>query len=87
MEPISTDFGNVTLERLVEVYNIYKKHENRKAEKRKEFLQTEEGKKYNRDRAKSYYERNKDVIREKAKSRYVKKADQPTQPAQETPVA
>lgn len=75
MDPITTEYGTVTLERLIEVYNLYKKHENRKAEKRKEFLQTPEGKQYNRQRSKSYYERNKDVIREKARSKYVKKAD------------
>lgn len=88
MEHITTAYGQVTLERLVEVYNLYKKHESRKAEKRKEFLQTEEGKQYNRERAKSYYERNKDAIRVKARSKYVKKVDQPqAQPPQESPVA
>lgn len=84
MDSIPTEYGNVSLERLVEVYNIYKKHENRKNEKRKEFLQTPEGKEYNRQRAKSYYERNKEAIREKVRSKYVKKADRQ---GENTPVA
>ena len=84
MDSIPTEYGNVTLERLLEVYHSYKKQENRKNEKRKEFLQTPEGKEQNRQRAKSYYERNKEVIREKARSKYIKKADRQ---AAESPVA
>jgi hypothetical protein len=67
---IPTDYGDVPLHMLVHRYEAYKVQELKHREKRMEFLQTEEGKQYNRDHAKSYYERNKALVRAKAKKRY-----------------
>ena len=73
METVSTSFGDVPIEKLRHLYETYKQNEEKKAEKRRAFLQTEEGKIQNRKRAKEYYERNRDVIKAKAKAKYIPK--------------
>lgn len=67
---ITTEHGEVPLSRLVHVYNVYMAGEKRKAEKRKEFLQTDEGKAWNRVKYKCYYDKNKEKVNEKNKARY-----------------
>lgn len=56
----------VSLEQVMKVYNDYK----RRNEERSKWFQTEEGKAYNRMKAKEYYSRNKDKISEKRAKRY-----------------
>lgn len=85
METIKTAHGDVPLDKLVHLYELYKVQEDKKAAKRLAFLQTDEGKAYNRSRSKAYYEKNKEMVREKNKARYqAKKAAKETQPSQET---
>lgn len=75
-QTVKTSYGDVTLERLVHVYELYRASELRKQAKRMEFNQTEEGKALNRTRYKAYYERNREKVNEKNKARYmVKKAE------------
>lgn len=71
-----TEYGDIPLDRLIHVYNVYRASELRKQAKRYEFFQTDEGKALNRSRSKSYYERNKEKVKEKNKARYhAKKED------------
>ncbi len=56
----------VTLERVLKVFNDYK----RRNEVRAEWFKTEEGKAYNRQKAKEYYLRHKDKVLEKRAKRY-----------------
>ena len=67
---VKTSEGEVTLERLVRLYETYKKAEDKKAVKRLEFLHTPEGIEWNRARSKAYYEKNKDKVKEKNRLRY-----------------
>ena len=62
-----TNYGKVSLETLIRVYHIYKKQAENHKERRKEYLQSDEGKIWNRQKAKNYYERNKEKIMEKRK--------------------
>ena len=74
MEPtVATQYGDVPLEKLIHHYAVYREQEKKKAEKRNEFNQTEEGKELNRSRAKSYYERNRELILAKRKAKYIQK--------------
>lgn len=73
METVPTSYGDISIERLRHLYETYKRNEDKKAEKRKVFLQTEEGKVWNRQRAKEYYEKNRETIKAKAKAKYVPK--------------
>lgn len=56
----------VDVEAVMKVYNAYKR---RNAE-RSEWYKTEEGKEYNRQKAREYYLRHKDLILEKRAKRY-----------------
>jgi hypothetical protein len=78
-QTFTTDYGDISLDRLIHVYNIYRASELRKQAKRFEFFQTDEGKTINRARSKSYYERNKEKVREKNKSRYHAKKEEATE--------
>ena len=73
---IETNYGKVPLERLVQVYETYRTQEAKKAEKKKAYLQTEEGKEWNRKHSREYYAKNKERIKAKAKARYVPKKPQ-----------
>ena len=54
MESVTTAVGDVPLEKLIRHYEAYRTSEKKKQEKRAEFFRTEEGRKYQRDRAKMY---------------------------------
>lgn len=56
----------ITLDKLLHVYNNYQ----RRNEARNEWFKTEEGKAYNRLKAKEYYLRHKQTILEKRAKRY-----------------
>ena len=58
--------AGVTLEKLVAMYE----KRQTKLEKRKEFYMTEQGKAYNRAKAKEYYDAHKEEIAVKSKARY-----------------
>ena len=60
-----TDFGKVSTEELIRVYNLWKKMTKKNVEKRNEYNQTEEGKEKNRARARVYYESHRELILEK----------------------
>lgn len=62
-----TDYGKVTTEELIRVYNLWKKMTKKNVEKRNEYNQTEEGKQKNRARARVYYESHREIILEKRK--------------------
>lgn len=68
---IATAYGEVDVSVLVHHYEVYKRNEEKKYEKRMEFLMTDEGKEWNRRKSKEYYLRNKEKILEKRKSEYV----------------
>lgn len=62
----SESVPSVPMEYLMKLYEARQKQNARKAE----WAKTEEGKAYNRKKAKEYYERNKDKVLEKRKARY-----------------
>jgi hypothetical protein len=66
---VNTTYGQVPLDELVKAYEQKKKSNDAKLE----WYKTEEGKQYNRKKAKEYYERNKEKVLAKAAERY--KAD------------
>jgi hypothetical protein len=68
---VATAFGEVDESVLVHHYELYKKNEKKKYEKRLQYLTTDEGRDWNREKSNSYYERNKDKILEKRKAKYV----------------
>lgn len=61
----------VTMEQVLKVFNDYKR---RNAE-RSEWFKTEEGKAYNRQKAKEYYLRHKEKVLEKRAKRYEEDRD------------
>ena len=73
MSSVQTDLGTVSIDELVRVYILHKNANKRHQEARAKFFQTDEGKQYNRDRSKSYYERHKETVLEKRKAAYQKK--------------
>ena len=75
MSTTPTNFGEVKVDELVRVYNNYKQGLQKSQEKRKEWLQTDAGKEYNRERAAAYYNRNKETILEKRKEKYAAKKE------------
>lgn len=93
--PFPTAFGDVPIKTLVETYEAKKRAELKSKERKRSYLQTEEGKAKNRARAKAYYEKNKEAVRARVLSKYVHKRPRKTQPedppaappAQETPAA
>jgi hypothetical protein len=72
---IHTAYGDVPVEALIKSYERERTQAQKKAEKRMEFLQTDEGKEWNRGKAKAYYERNKELIAEKRKRYYAEKKE------------
>lgn len=58
---IQTAYGQVPLETLIHTYEIARRHN----EKRNDWFKTEEGRAYNRQKAKEYYARNKAKVLEK----------------------
>ena len=77
MSTVTTSFGEVPLDTLVKKYETERAREARKYEKRLEFLHTDEGKAWNRAKAKAYYERNKEKILLKRKASYQTKKETP----------
>ena len=77
MSTVATSFGEIPLEKLVKHYEAEKKREQKKAEKRLEYLQTDEGKQWNRNRSKQYYEKHKAQVLAKRKAKYVSKKHPP----------
>jgi hypothetical protein len=63
---VKTAYGDIALETLVQVYETSRRHN----EKRGEWFKTEEGKAYQRQKAKEYYERNKDKVLQKRAEAY-----------------
>lgn len=71
-QTIPTAYGEIPVERLITAFNATQRH----AERKREWLQTDEGKAYNRQRAKTYYENNKGIVLEKRARNYeVKKTE------------
>lgn len=68
---IATAYGEVDVSVLIHHYEVYKRNEEKKYEKRMEFLMTDEGKAWNRQKSKEYYLRNREKILEKRKAEYV----------------
>ena len=80
MNKIPTNFGEVEVDELVRIYNIYKRRDAKNQNRRKQVLSTEAGREKNRERSRSYYHRNKDIVLEKRKQEYQKKKnDQSTE--------
>ena len=69
--PVKTAFGEVPFEEVLRVYE--KKQES--ARVKAEWLKTDEGKEYNRQKAKEYYERHKEKVLQKRAERYEKDKD------------
>ena len=65
-----TEYGDVSVEDLVRIYNSHRRNALKHQERRSEFLQTDEGKEYNRVRAKAYYQAHKADILAKRKQQY-----------------
>lgn len=68
---ISTPYGTVPLNRLMTAFNATQRH----AERRREWLQTDQGKEYNRQKAREYYQRNKQTVLERRANAYVTQRD------------
>lgn len=66
----TTNYGDATLPELLMAFEISQKRK----EAKKAWLQTDEGKEYNRIKAKEYYNRHKETVLEKRKERYEKDA-------------
>jgi hypothetical protein len=66
----TTVFGNATLPDLLKAYE----QKQRNLEAKKAFMQTEEGKEYNKRKAKEFYLRHKAEVLAKRKERYEKDA-------------
>lgn len=65
METIHTTYGDIPLAEVIRQYERVKANNEKTNLKRKEKLQTEEGKAMNRLRSKVYYEQNKEKVLEK----------------------
>jgi len=63
---IKTSYGEVSLETLVKVYETSRKH----SQKRDDWFKTDEGRAYQRQKAKAYYERNKEKVLAKRAEAY-----------------
>ena len=62
MEPIQTAYGPTTLAELIRVYEQVKRQNQEHYERRKDYLSTEEGKEWNREHARRYYEAHREAI-------------------------
>lgn len=72
MSTVTTDFGAVSVDEVVRVFNIVKHRDNRAKERRA--ARTDDAtRERNRERAKAYYEAHKDAILEKRKEYYAQK--------------
>ena len=81
MSTVATQFGDVPLEMLVKRYETEKKRDAKKYERRLAYLATDEGKEWNREKAKSYYARNREAVLAKRKAWYqAKKASGSSEP-------
>jgi len=63
---VKTSYGEVTLETLIRVYETSRKH----SQKRDDWFKTEEGKAYQRQKAKQYYEKNREKVLAKRAEAY-----------------
>ena len=70
---VTTDYGEQEIEEVIRCYNLWRKSMINHNKLKSAYNQTEEGKLKNREKVKSYYERNKDRILEKRKDRYQQK--------------
>ena len=70
-QSITTPYGDIPVSRLVTAFAATQRH----AERKREWLQTDEGKAYNRQKAKEYYERNKEKVLEKRTQQYATRKD------------
>lgn len=73
MNTVTTAFGDVPIDALVKRYEAEKRRDAKKYERRLAFLQTDEGIEWNRQKAKSYYERNREEILLKRRAYYIAK--------------
>jgi len=81
MSTATTSFGEVPIDVLVKRYENEKKRAAKKYERRLTFLQSDEGKEWNREKAKAYYERNREKVLAKRKAAYeAKKAPGSSEP-------
>ena len=69
--PVQTSYGQVSLQVLLDTFEKQKLYQQNK----KEWLKTEEGKAYNRQKAKQFYERHRDAVLAKRAERYEKEHD------------
>ena len=69
MSTIETLYGEVSLDKLVYIYEQHMRHQENNTLRTKAYLQTEEGKHWMRDKSKAYYEKNKEACRAKARER------------------
>lgn len=75
MTTVNTSFGEIPLDKVIKRYEAIVAQEKRKYERKMEFLQTDEGKQWNREKAKSYYERNKEFVLAKRRAAYQAKKE------------
>ena len=66
----TTNYGDATLPELLKAVETAQRHK----EAKKAWLLTDEGKEYNRIKAKEYYNRHKEKVLEKRKERYERDA-------------
>ena len=62
MATIQTAYGPTTMEELIRVYELTKRQNHEHYLRRKEYLTTEEGKEWNREHARRYYEAHREEI-------------------------
>jgi hypothetical protein len=86
MSTATTSFGEVPIDVLVKRYELEKKRDAKRYEKRMTYLQTDEGKAWNREKAKAYYERNKVKVLAKRKVFYASKKTSESIPVESIPV-
>ena len=70
METVHTSYGEVPLAEIVRQYERLKAHNEKSNQKRREHIQTEEGKLKNRERSKAYYEKHREEVLEKRAKAY-----------------
>lgn len=71
MEKVKTQFGEVEIPVLIEYFEKMKL----RSKERSEWMRTEEGKQYNRLKAKEFYQRNRDKILEQRKNMYEERGE------------
>ena len=76
MEKVNTAYGEMTVAELVVYAEKWKRLMEKHNALRHRYNQTEEGKIKNREKAKSYYERNRDKVLEKRRAIREKKKDE-----------